>query len=286
MKYYKVDFTVHPFSQEACDVLSALLADIGFETFVPTSDGITAYVQQTILDKDAMQAVINDFIIPDISISHDISEAPDENWNQRWEQEGFQPIILDDIVCVHDTSHTDVPQCRYDIIINPRMAFGTGTHPTTQQILRQLCKMNLCDLRVIDAGCGTGVLGLLCSMRGAVDVFSYDIDSWSAENTLINAKLNGIHNIEVRCGDASVLPQNGDRDLLIANINRNILLADMPRFARSLRTGAHLLLSGFYESDIPMLQSAASDLGFVPVLQTVSDTWAMLMLRYVRRTTS
>ena len=188
---------------------------------------------------------------------------------------------MDDLVCIHDTRHTDVPSCTYDIVINPRMAFGTGTHPTTRQILRQLCVMSLESKRIIDAGCGTGVLGLLCSMRGASEVFSYDIDEWSVENTRVNAELNHIYNIKVQEGDAAVLPQNGTYDLLIANINRNILLADMPRFAKALHQGGQLLLSGFYEKDAMSLIEKGRLLGFELERQNSEDGWAMLLLRLV-----
>lgn len=278
MKYYEVTFCVSPYNEDACDILSALLADSGFETFVPTEQGITAYVQQAVFDESALKDAIEQYPLPDYAISYEVSEAPNEDWNQTWEEEGFEPIVLDDWVCVHDTKHTDVPTCRYDIIINPRMAFGTGTHPTTQQILRQLCQMPLEDLRVIDAGCGTGVLGFLALKRSAREVFAYDIDEWSVENTKINAELNDVHNIIIKEGDASVLPQAEDYDLLIANINRNILLADMPRFAQALKTNAQLLLSGFYEADAPLLLEKGQGLGFELEKQTSKDGWAMLLL--------
>ena len=278
MKYYEVTVCVSPYSEDACDILSALLADCGFETFVPTEQGITAYVQQAVFDESALKDTIEQYPLPDYTIRYEVSEAPDEDWNQAWEEEGFEPIILDDLVCVHDTKHTDVPACRYDIIINPRMAFGTGTHPTTQQILRQLCQMSLEGLRIIDAGCGTGVLGFLALKCGASEVFAYDIDEWSVENTKINAELNGLTNIVIKEGDASMLSQTADYDLLIANINRNILLGDMPRFAQALKTNAQLLLSGFYEADAPLLIEKGKELGFELEKQTCENGWAMLLL--------
>lgn len=279
MKYYKLEFRVEPLSEEACDVLSALLADAGFETFVPSEQGLTAYVQQQLYDEEAVKGIADNFLMPDCSITFTCEEAPDEDWNETWEAEGFEPIVLDDLVCVHDTHHPAPTACRYDIIVNPRMAFGTGTHPTTQQILRQLCEMPLEGMRIIDAGCGTGVLGFLCLKRGASEVFAYDIDEWSVENTRINAELNNIYNIKVCEGDASVLPQTADYDLLIANINRNILLADMPRFAQALHKGGLLLLSGFYESDIPQLMEKGKELGFEMEKQTQQEGWGMILLK-------
>ena len=279
MKYFEVKFTITPFDEITSDMLTALLGDAGFEAFVPEEDGMLAYVQQKDYDDDETRRIVSGFEGHDISYT--VSEAPDEDWNQTWEEEGFEPIVMDDLVCIHDTRHTDVPSCTYDIVINPRMAFGTGTHPTTRQILRQLCVMSLESKRIIDAGCGTGVLGLLCSMRGASEVFSYDIDEWSVENTRVNAELNHIYNIKVQEGDAAVLPQNGTYDLLIANINRNILLADMPRFAKALHQGGQLLLSGFYEKDAMSLIEKGRLLGFELERQNSEDGWAMLLLRLV-----
>ena len=279
MKYYQAKFKITPFDETACDVLTALLADIGFETFTPTEEGCMAYVRQSLFVADALTDLERDFLLPGYSIEHTVEEAPDEDWNQTWEEEGFAPIVIDDLVCVHDTRHRDVPTCRYDILINPRMAFGTGSHPTTRQILRQLCQTDLQGKRVVDAGCGTGVLGILCALRGAGHVFSYDIDSWSVENSGVNARLNGIENLEIREGDASVLPQTADYDLLIANINRNILLADLPRFSGALAPHARLLLSGFYEADIDSLVEKSKMFGFSLTRQTSEDGWAMLLLQ-------
>ena len=277
MKYYQAEFHIKPYRETVSDLLIASLGECGFEAFVPMDDGFVGYVQQKdYKEEDVAEAVAS--FNNDYDIVYSVVEAPDEDWNQAWEEEGFEPILLDHLVCVHDTRHTDLPSCRYDIIINPRMAFGTGTHPTTQQILQQLCQMDLKGRSVIDAGCGTGVLGLLCLKREAKEVFAYDIDSWSVENTNINADLNGLTNIIVREGDASVLPQTGEYDLLIANINRNILLNDMPRFAKALKPDGRLLLSGFYESDCPLLIKKGKELGFELQKQSVHEDWAMLLL--------
>ena len=278
MKYYEAKFTLQPVSDEARDILSALLGEVGFETFLPTDEGLVGYIQRPLYDEEAVGRVCAHFLLPGYEVGYTLAEAPDEDWNQPWEEEGFEPIRVDHWVCVHDTRHASSGECLYDITINPRMAFGTGTHPTTQQILRQLCALELEGKRVVDAGCGTGVLGLLCSMRGADEVFAYDIDEWSVENTRINVQLNGIENLSVREGNASLLPQDGSYDLLIANINRNILLQDLPRFARALKENAQLLLSGFYETDAKLLQDRGETLGFHTARETSIDGWAMLLL--------
>ncbi len=279
MKYFEAKFTIKPYDEVAADVLTALLGESGFEAFLPTEDGLLGYVQQQDYNEEETQRIASTF--GQHIVNYTIREAPEEDWNQTWEQEGFEPIAVDDLVCVHDTNHTEVPPCRYDIVINPRMAFGTGTHPTTRQILRQLCNMDLSGRRIVDAGCGTGVLGILSAMRGANHVFSYDIDSWSVENTLTNVALNRVEGFDVREGDASVLPQDASYDLVIANINRNILLQDMNRFVGALKTGGQLLLSGFYEEDIPMLEEKGHGMGLRIEKKGIAEGWAMLLLRLV-----
>ena len=276
MRYYQAEFHISPYREVVADLLTATLAASGFEAFLPTEDGFVGYVQQKDYDEEEVRHIVDGYK-QNYTITYNVTEAPDEDWNQQWEEEGFEPIVLEDLVCIHDTRHENVPKCKYDIIINPRMAFGTGTHPTTQQILRILCMIPMEELRVIDAGCGTGVLGLLCLKRGAKEVFAYDIDSWSVENTKINAELNGLHSIIIKEGDSCVLPQTNNYDLLIANINRNILLNDMLRFTKALKPGAHLLLSGFYEADVPMLIHKGEELGFRLEKQSTQDGWAALL---------
>lgn len=279
MKYYEVDFRVTPLSEDACDVLSAILAEVGFETFMPSETGVLGYVQQSLWDEAAVSAVLADFPFPGVTVSMTVTEAPDEDWNAQWEAEGFEPVVVDDLLCVHDTNHTDIPACRYDIVINPRLAFGTGTHPTTRMLLHYLADRELEGLRVIDAGCGTGVLGIMAAKRGAAEVLGYDIDEWSVDNSIVNYELNGIAGARALLGDSQVLVEERNWDLLIANINRNILLGDMSRFAAALKPeGSTLLLSGFYEEDIPYLVDAAAQYGLQLAEKRITDGWAMLAL--------
>ena len=278
MKYFEVKCTLHPFNEDAADILSASLSEIGFEAFSQTEDGLLAYIQQNEWDEDKMREVVQDFCLPEVKISYSKAEAPDEDWNQVWEEEGFQPVLVGDEIVVHDVKHTDVPQVKYDILITPRLAFGTGSHETTRLILRTLAQLDLDGKHIIDAGTGTGILAIMAMKRGAESVFAYDIDEWSVENTKDNLLLNHIYNnVEVVCGDSSVLEGKEKADLLIANINRNILLGDLPRFSKSIREGGQMILSGFYLEDVQALTEAASKLGF-SLLKTESEQgWAMLL---------
>ena len=285
MRYFEVICKIRPFSDEVADVLSAMLAEIGFESFSQTEDGLTAYIQQSVWDEEKMLEVIQNFFLPEVKISYSLAEAPDEDWNQVWEEEGFQPVVLPlgegqegGLIVVHDVKHADVPQVKYDILITPRLSFGTGSHQTTRLILRTLAQLDLKGKHIIDAGTGTGILSIMAIKRGAASVFAYDIDEWSVENTKDNLLLNHITtSVSVLCGDSSVLEGQEKADLLIANINRNILLGDLPRFASSLKPKGQMILSGFYLQDIPALTEAASKLGF-SLLQTESEEeWAMLL---------
>ena len=278
MKYFEVTCKLQHFSEMAADIFSASLAEIGFEAFSVNDDGLTAYIQQSMWNEEMMQEAIRNFFMPEVGIAYTLAEAPDEDWNQVWEEEGFQPVVVSDEIVVHDVKHTDVPQVEYDILITPRLAFGTGSHETTRLILRTLAQLDLADKHVVDAGTGTGILAIMAIKRGASSVFAYDIDEWSVENTKDNLLLNHIYNnVEVRVGDSVLLEGQQKADLLIANINRNILLQDLPRFAASLKPEGKMILSGFYLQDIPALAEAAEQQGLSLKKTEKEDEWAMLL---------
>ena len=280
MKYYEVKCVLNPFSQEAADLLSATLSEIGFEAFSVTEDGLTAYIQQSEWDEDKMRQSVQDFFLPDVGISYSCAVAPDEDWNQVWEEEGFQPVVIGDEVVVHDVKHTDVPPAKYDILITPRLAFGTGSHQTTRLILRTLACLDLEGKHVVDAGTGTGILAIVAAKCGAREAIAYDIDEWSVENTLHNAELNDVSCITALCGDSSVLSHvSGVFDVVLANINRNILLADMRHFAEVLATDGTLILSGFYEEDVALITTEAQKHGLHPVGTTTENHWACVAFK-------
>ena len=279
MKYYEVKFILEPNIEAYADVFSASLAEIGFESFVPSDKGLVAYIQQQMFNEESLKQEIEDFPIPDVSISYNVAEAQDEDWNAVWEEEGFHPVIIDDKIVIHDVKHTDVPNLPYDILISPKQAFGTGSHETTRMIMRELSDLDLTGKKVIDAGTGTGILSIMCIKRGAEHVFAYDIDEWSVENTRDNLLLNGIYNqVTVEEGDSSVLSHTDYADLLIANINRNILLNDLHTFSGKLEKEGLLLLSGFYTDDAPILVKAAQEEGLELIKKVSAEGWCMLLL--------
>ena len=274
MKYFEVTFTTAPCNETVNDVVSALAGEIGFESFVEWENGVQAYVQQTLFDKEALKDMVDNFPLPDTQISYEIKEAEDKDWNEEWEKNFFQPIVIGDRCCIHSTFHKDTPQTEYEILINPQMAFGTGHHETTSSIICELLDADLQGKSVLDMGCGTSILAILASMRGADPVTAIDIDDWCVNNSRDNIELNNIHNIKVELGDAALLEGRKPFDVIIANINRNILLADMDRYAACMHQGSELFMSGFYVQDIPVIREKAESLGMTFVHHREKNNWA------------
>ena len=284
MKYFEVDFQLSPLSQDACDILAALTADAGFESFEETQHGIRGYVQQPLLDRQALEDIVNNFPIMGTNIIYTISEAEDKDWNEQWEQEGFEPIIVgNNRLAIHDGRHLPSQPADISVEIDARLAFGTGTHETTQMICEWMLDMPMKDLRVMDAGCGTGILGIVALKLKANHVTAYDIDEWSSDNTCHNAVVNRVDSqLSVYCGDASLLDsKTADYDLVLANINRNILLNDMPRFCQIMKQDAKLILSGFYTEDIPLLEARGKELGLILTGAKNRDKWASIIMQRV-----
>lgn len=268
MKYFVASFKIEcepELMQPARELLSAAACEAGFEAFEDTEDGLQGYVQRPLYNKEALDEAIADYMPEGATVTYDVEEVPDQDWNQGWEEEGFEPIGVSENLIIYDAKHTDMNMFAGNdgvmrIFIEARNAFGTGTHQTTRMILRRLLGMNLNGKKVLDCGCGTGILGIVASRLGADRVLGYDIDEWSSENAKHNASINGVGNLDVMLGDASVLDVVDEEfDVVIANINRNILINDMSAFKRHMKNDGCLILSGFYESDVPMLEKAAMD---------------------------
>ena len=294
MKYFEVAFTLTPYSSDACDVLSALAGEVGFETFVETETGVTGYVQQALFDEQALKETIEDFPFEGVSISYDVQEAEDKDWNEQWEQEGFEPIVVRgernvQALIIHDGRHNPETISENDIAIeiDAKLAFGTGTHETTRMIcatLQELFTIHsslFTPVKVLDCGTGTGILAICALKLGAKEAIGYDIDEWSVDNARHNAVINQVDDrFTSLLGDVNILKEiEGSFDLVMANINRNILLADMPAIREKMAPGARLILSGFYTADIPMLTAKAQSLGMTLTAQKEDNDWACLVFQ-------
>lgn len=277
--YVDANACCEPDLTTASDMLSAFLGEIGFESFVFENNVLTAYVRSEAFSSEAFAEVLDQLPLPQITLSAETEEIEGRDWNHEWEKNYFQPIVVADRCVIHSTFHTDYPKCEYDIVIDPKMAFGTGHHATTSQIIAQLLEMDLTGKAVVDMGTGTGILAILAAMRGAAPIVAIEIDPAAEVNARENMALNHQAQIDLRLGDATML-EGCRADVFIANINRNIILNDMDAYAATLNRDAVMILSGFYESDIPMLEARAAAFGLEYVRHTTQgDNWACLVLR-------
>ena len=280
MKYFEVDFTISPYSADASDVLAAMAGEAGFETFEETETGLKGYVQQSLLDVSVLNTALEDFPFEGTTIRYDIREAENRDWNEQWEQEGFEPIIISDNLIIHDGRHLPDSHPEIAIEIDAKLAFGTGTHETTRMICSTLLELQPKG-RVLDCGTGTGILSICALKLGAQEAVGYDIDEWSVDNARHNAVINLVDNrFQSLLGDASILNKvEGSFDLVMANINRNILLNDMPQFVSKMKNGATLILSGFYTEDCTILIEKAQSLGLTLQQQKEDQQWACLVFK-------
>jgi len=288
MDYFVVKFNLKSASgvdtEAVADVLASMAGDIGFESFETTDEGLNGYVNRELFSKEELDRLVSDFPLPDVEIGYTVEEFEQRDWNEKWEQSGFEPIVVGDSCLIYDPRHP-LPESicadNFDIRIKiaPRMAFGSGTHETTQMLVEEMTERRPEGLRMLDCGCGTGILAIAAMMMGAREAYAYDIDEWSVENTRDNAAANEVR-LTAMQGDASVTERMpGKFDLVIANINRNILLADMPAFVAKLSDEGELWLSGFYESDVPMLVERASSLGLTMKKHRQKGDWQALFFR-------
>jgi len=285
MRYYSSTFHIEcsdtNLLQAARELLADALGEGGYEAFEDTPDGIIGYVQEDNYDESAVKEAIATFPLGDVTITYSTESVPDQNWNAAWEEEGFEPIEVKKVVTIYDAHHTsdpDIFSTPLNIGIEARNAFGTGNHETTRLMVESILEQPLDGRRVLDCGCGTGILAITALRCGAKEAVAFDIDEWSAENTRHNAELNGVGDrIEVLCGDAHVLSHvEGIFDVILANINRNILLEDMPRYHDVLTRGGALILSGFYEEDAPLLLKKAEAMGLHEISRKTDNGWCSL----------
>lgn len=272
--YMQVRLRVEPCSEMATDVLAAMLGEIEYESFVPDEQGVTAFVPQGKYDEARLSEVLAQFPIDGITLSYEATFVPGQDWNEEWEKNYFKPIVVGNECVIHSTFHHDVPQARYDVLIDPKMAFGTGHHETTTLMLQAILDNDFTGRSLLDMGCGTAVLAILACMKGAGPVVAVDIDEFATENAVENVRLNGVSGVEVRLGGAGVLKEEERFDYVLANINRNILLADMCAYAAHMKSGSRIFMSGFYIEDIPVIRAEAERLGLRFVGHSEKNRWA------------
>lgn len=261
--------------EEFREILMAELSAIGFDSFLETDTGIDAYAERSGFDRSDFDELIEKYhSIASISISEEI--IPKSNWNEEWEK-NYDPIEVDDLVFVRASFHPKQAGFRYEIVINPKMSFGTGHHATTFQILRYLGEIDLKDKRVLDVGSGTGILAIMAHLLGAREVEAFDIDDWCVDNGNENFTLNGLK-IKMNLGTIREVKPTGKFDVLIANINKNILLDELPIYASLLEPSKLLLLSGFYTEDINDLIEAGKSVNLSFRSSKSKEGWAALIL--------
>ncbi len=280
MDYNKITINITPFQEWLRDILSAQLGEIGFESFIETKTGFEAFIPVKSFNNDNLNFVLNEFQEDfTFSVSKEIIKS--QNWNEVWEKNYFKPLVISNKCVIRAPFHTDYPKAKYEIIIEPNMAFGTGNHETTSLVIEYILENNFDRKLVLDMGCGTGILGILASMKGAKNITAIDIDEWSYNGTKENAALNNIRNINVKLGDAGLL---GDEnyDVIFANIHKNILLNDMQAYIDNLRPNGILIMSGFYTEDIQDIKTKAESLALIDAGFKTRNNWVAHSYRKIK----
>lgn len=272
MNYLAYHFKVRPL-QPGTDILTAVIAEQGFESFDTTADGFTAYIQTDAVNDFRPE----DLHFDDFEFSYRVERIAPVNWNAEWEK-NFEPVRVGRLLLIRAPFHPSDPSVSKEIVITPKMSFGTGHHQTTRLMCAALFDAELAGKRVLDMGCGTGILAILARQLGAAKVLGIDNDAWSVENSLENCAVNACADIDVKLGDARTLAHEQDVDLVLANINKNILKSDLPVYAGKLRAGGRVFLSGFFSSDVAELRAVGESVGLTYREQRSEDEWAMLVL--------
>lgn len=260
MQYIQVTFNFQNIQAYQQDLLISDLADIGFNTFEDTPAGFSAFIEGDQFQEAALKNLLAESIGEELEYGYEIQEIAGQNWNEEWEK-NFEPLIISDQCYVRATFHAPRPEYPLEIVIDPKMAFGTGHHQTTTMMMEYILTMDLDGKKVLDMGCGTGILAFLAAKKGAAALTAIDYDQVCYESTVENAALNNINNVEIICGGKEVIP-DASYDVILANINRNILLDQIERYAAVLKSGGEIVYSGFYESpDLEMIKVASSAAG-------------------------
>ena len=272
--YLGYHFKVEP-KELGSEILVAELGEKPFESFIETENGVNAYIQKALWTEDVLEEI---FILssPEFTVSYTIEEIEQVNWNEEWEK-NFEAIDVDGICHVRAPFH-EKTDAQYDIVIEPKMSFGTGHHETTHMMIQHILENDFEGKKTLDMGCGTAILAILAEMKGAQPTDAIDIDNWCYLNSIENAERNNCKHISVYEGDASLL-EGKKYDIIIANINRNILLNDMQQYVDCLNENGTLFLSGFYEEDIPAIDASCTEKGLTYVKKHQRNNW--VALKYV-----
>ncbi len=277
MDYIKTTISISPSLEWIKDVISAQLAEAGFDSFVETDTGLEAYIPSTLFQENIVKELVKDYA-GNFVFKIESETIKDQNWNEVWEKNYFKPLVIAEKCVVRAPFHTDFPKAKYEIVIEPNMAFGTGNHETTSMMLKAILDNDFENRTVLDMGCGTGILGILASMKGAKKITAIDIDEWSFNGAMENAALNNIQNIEVKFGDASLLGKE-KYDFIFANIHKNVLIEDMPTYSAQLNEGGKIFLSGFYLTDLDDINKAAEKNALYYVTHTHKNNWVVAIMK-------
>lgn len=276
MQYVKIAIDLTTMPDYMVDALTYYLSEAGCNSFETSEESegktLSAFIDKTLFPNESLTEALKGY-------SYKTEVLPDKDWNEEWENNSFKPVVVDSRCCVCSSLHTDIPDTEYRILVNPKMAFGTGTHQTTAMMLSWILEEEVSGKRVLDMGCGTAVLGILAAKRGASEVTCIDIDDWSVRNAAENMALNGV-DMNIELGDATTI---GERkfDTILANINLNILKADLPLYAASLANEGSIFMSGYYKNDLPSLVERASEFGLT--LADIKEKEGWCAAKFIKR---
>jgi ribosomal protein L11 methyltransferase len=273
MDYLAYHFIVDP-PQPGSEILAAMISEYPFESFDYSETGFTAYIKET----DADNLNFDELQFPDFTFSYTIEKIAGTNWNEEWEK-NFEPVVVGDLLCIRAPFHEKNTKVKHEIVIMPKMSFGTGHHQTTRLMCQQMFNTDLKGKRVLDMGCGTGVLAILAKILGAAGVLAIDIDEWSVENSQENCTVNGFPDIVVKKGDVDFLSDEKEFDIILANINKNVLKSHIPHYSKKLKPGGKLFLSGFFTTDVEELQTEATKSGLKFLFVASENEWAVVVLQ-------
>lgn len=281
MNYLSVRFRLDSYNEENAEILVALTEEMGFESYEYADEFLTAYIKEDLFNEDELNE-----ILPSkeggfsFNVSYTFEKVKNENWNKIWES-NFQPIVIDDLCTVKASFHEGLPETKYTITIDPKMAFGTGHHQTTSLMMRALLKEDLTGRSVLDMGCGTGILAILAALKGgATRIVAIDIDPTATESAIENSNANRVGDeIEILTGDALLLASQEKFDLILANINRNIILDDIQKYSNVMKSQGVLQLSGFFAEDVDLIEVGANAAGFEKVSVTIDNRWAQVKMK-------